>query len=216
MTDALLPEPGQRIRLHLDHWDHDVPSTVDERLGDDVVVTHPMVTADDEHPAVDVPSEGTLVTVGWATPIGWNEVPTSVVSILGDSVPRWWLRPTGAVVRLQRRAFARAAFHAPAVLEGGQASAGGSVVDLGEGGLRCAVEWGTPVFQPGETVTTRITFDDGGLLALSAVVVRAQSRAAGREIAVRFVDVSSHDADRIRHEVFEAERRHQTEKAEEE
>jgi c-di-GMP-binding flagellar brake protein YcgR len=112
------------------------------------------------------------------------------------------------VARSQRRRAVRAWVELPIVLPWAGVTLTGKTADLSEAGARVLVDgWGLP---PERGVRTRlsITLDDKGIVDLNAEIVRNQTRGAQWVLAMRFLDVSERDEDRLRKRVFQALREH--------
>lgn len=136
------------------------------------------------------------------SPLGLDE---QVVAVQRAGARRWTLQPVSPATRVQRRAFARVAAARVAVVDHGGRPLRFGVVDLGEGGMRCAAA-DPPPFHVGDRVVARLDLDDQQL-SVEAEVIRLEAGVrAGGSVAFRFVDLSSRDADTIRRFVFARQR----------
>jgi hypothetical protein len=141
---------------------------------------------------------------------GYEELtlPAKIRQVEEGEEPLWHLAPTGPVARSQRRRAVRAWVELPVVLPWAGATLTGKTADLSEAGARVLVDgWGLP---PERGVRTRlsITLDDKSIIDLNAEIVRNQTRGAQWILAMRFLEVSEHDEDRLRKRVFQALREH--------
>ena len=141
---------------------------------------------------------------------GYEELtlPAKIRQVEEGEEPRWHLAPTGPVARSQRRRAVRAWVELPVVLPWAGATLTGKTADLSEAGARVLVDgWGLP---PERGVRTRlsITLDDKSVIDLNAEIVRNQTRGVQWILAMRFLDVSERDEDRLRKRVFQALREH--------
>ena len=183
-----------------------------------ITVTACVVVSDDIALVVAPNGEGTA----WKTAVkpgdpvelfwvgGYEELtlPAKIRQVEEGEEPRWHLAPTGPVARSQRRSAVRAWVELPVVLPWAGATLTGMTADLSEAGARVLVDgWGLP---PERGVRTRlsITLDDKGIVDLNAEIVRNQTRGAQWILAMRFLDVSERDEDRLRKRVFQALREH--------
>lgn len=136
------PDLGDPIVLR-DHDGREHPSTVRDLGNGLLVVAQPR-----DVPADEVIGTGADVTVTWADSDGVVMVlPTRILAVHGDGpVPRWSLAVTGPAYTQQRRRSDRTAASGPVAIRtvGGEQShvVTGSLVDVSEGGVRCAVAAG--------------------------------------------------------------------------
>jgi hypothetical protein len=141
----------------------------------------------------------------WGTQGGQMEMPVLIPDIDG---PFWSLIITGPPRRVQRRQFVRVEVRLAATVA---MVAGdddqpqqwvGTIVDLGEGGVRCLVQADPPA--PGSRIGISFSADDSSVLDCSGVVVRHLpwgNDESTTALAVRFDDPEEH-GDAIRRMVF--------------
>jgi hypothetical protein len=115
-----------------------VASRVEGHPAGDVLIAAPGFTGD-LHAVV----EGLQVLLRWFGPRGVHSLATELVEVRRAQLTTWRVRPVGPVLITQRRDFARAALHTPIALVPVVAEVvlvtTGSLVELGEGGLRARV-----------------------------------------------------------------------------
>lgn len=127
-----------------DHADREYRSRVEDLGAGLLVVARPR-----DLPADEVFGSGMEVSVAWADSEGGVTVlPTRILSAHDDGPRRLWsLAVTGPPSTQQRRRFDRAAAAGPVTLRpaGGDKTSAvtGSLVDVGEGGVRCTVRAGS-------------------------------------------------------------------------
>jgi hypothetical protein len=141
---------------------------------------------------------------------GYEELtlPATIRQVEEGERPLWHLAPTGPVARSQRRRAVRAWVELPVVVPWGGATLTGRTLDLSEAGARVLVDgWGLPP-ERGVRTHVSITFEDRSILDLRCEIVRHQERGAQWILAMRFLDVSERDEDRLRRRVFQALREH--------
>lgn len=183
-----------------------------------ITVTACVVVSDDIALVVAPNGEGTA----WKTQVkpgdpvelfwvgGYEELtlPAKIRQVEEGEEPLWHLAPTGPVARSQRRRAVRAWVELPVVLPWAGATLTGATADLSEAGARVLVDgWGLPP-ERGVRTQLSITLDDKSIVDLTAEIVRNQVRGAQWILAMRFLDVSEHDEDRLRKRVFQALREH--------
>jgi hypothetical protein len=141
---------------------------------------------------------------------GYEELtlPAKIRQVEEGEEPRWHLAPTGPVARSQRRRAVRAWVELPVVLPWAGATLSGRTLDLSEAGARVAVDgWGLPP-ERGIRTEVSITLDDKSVIDLTCEIVRNQTGGPQWILAMRFLDVSERDEDRLRRRVFQALREH--------
>lgn len=137
-SQAPLPRVNTPVLLSLPDVDHDLPSRVEDRYDDLVVVAVVAVPGRSRRG-----SDGEVLTLAWATPPrGLLAVACILVEQRLVSPPLWLLRPFGPRSRLQRRRYARADVTVRAMVSGGEPAwrIAGQVSDLSEGGARIMLE----------------------------------------------------------------------------
>ncbi|RNM12486.1 PilZ domain-containing protein [Nocardioides pocheonensis] len=136
------PDLGDPVVLR-DPEGREHPSTVRDLGNGLLVVAQPR-----DVPADEVIGTGADVTVTWADADGVVMVlPTRILAVHSDGpVARWSLAVTGPAYTQQRRRSERTAASGPVAIRtvGGEQShvVNGSLVDVSEGGVRCAVAAG--------------------------------------------------------------------------
>jgi PilZ domain len=150
---------------------------------------------------LDTTAEHALI---WGTQGGQMEMPVLLPDAAGT---RWELEVTGPPRRVQRRQFVRVEVKLAATVamfSGEQPQQwDGTIVDLGEGGVRCLVEAEPPA--AGSRISVTFSADDSTVLECAGVVVRhlpVEPEGCGTTaLAVRFDDPEEH-GDAIRRMVF--------------
>jgi c-di-GMP-binding flagellar brake protein YcgR len=196
------PDVNQRVEIFGSAWGAWLPSRVEDRRGDRLVVAVP------HDPAEPRPIRRPIdwVALRWTTPrgIGMVEATVNAASRAGI-VPTWELVGRGEPALFQRRRYARVPVVLPGQAVGRRGAWGLTILDVAEGGIRCLASQLAP-FDPGETV--EVSFDiDGGLTARTEVV-RWGPAPGGVTIVFRFTDLPRADADRLRRFVFRQELAH--------
>ena len=164
-------------------------------------------------------------SVTWTYPLGRMVCAVSTRPAVRHYGRVWLLRPSAAPTRLQQRTFFRARLAVPVALTWPLATAAtadaadedeadddatpptsllGVAVDLSEGGVLAATQG--PVPEPGTPVEATIRIDGDNLAQPARVVRHVRFAGGGVGVAVSFADPTIH-GDRIRHAVFETERR---------
>lgn len=194
------PEINQRVEIFASAWGDWLPSRVEDRRGNRVLVAAPQ-DPDAARP-VDRPSD--WVAVRWTSSRGVNMVEASVGSATrAGIVPTWELVGRGEPALFQRRRYARVPVVLPGRAVGRRGAWGLTILDVAEGGIRCLASQRAP-FDPGEAI--EVSFDIGGqLFTTRAEVVRWAVAPGGVTVVFRFVDLSRGDADRLRRFVFRQE-----------
>jgi hypothetical protein len=194
------PDVNQRLEVFGSAWGVWLPSRVEDRRGDRLVIAVPQDP--DGSGVVRRPAE--WVALRWANPRGIGMLEATVTAVTrAGIVPTWELVGRGEPVLFQRRRHARV----PVMLPGRAVSRRGvwglTILDLAEGGIRCLAPEVAP-FDPGEAV--EVSFDvDGLLLTTRADVVRWGLAPGGVNIVFRFTELPRGDADRLRRFVFRQE-----------
>jgi c-di-GMP-binding flagellar brake protein YcgR len=141
---------------------------------------------------------------------GFEELtlPAKIRQVEEGEEPRWHLAPTGPVARSQRRRAVRAWVELPVLIPWAGGTLKGNTLDLSEAGMRVLVDgWGL-LPERGVRLETSLTFEDKSVLDLVAEVVRTQERGAQWILAVRFLDATEREEDRLRRRVFQGLREH--------
>jgi hypothetical protein len=197
------PEVNQRVEIFASAWGAWLPSRVEDRRGDRLVVAVP------QDPAglrpVRRPEE--WVALRWTSPRGIGMVEATVTkSTRAGIVPTWELVGRGQPALFQRRRYARVPVVLPGRAVGRRGAWGLTILDEAEGGVRCLASQVAP-FDPGEPV--EVSFDADGLpLTARAEVVRWGLAPGGVTIVFRFTGLPRNDADRLRRFVFRQELAH--------
>ena len=197
------PEVNQRVEIFASAWGSWLPSRVEDRRGDRLVVAVPQDPA--ELRPLSHPDE--WVALRWTTSRGIGMVEGTVVrDTRAGIVPTWELAGRGQPALFQRRRYARVPVVLPGRAVGRRGAWGLTILDLAEGGIRCLASQVAP-FDPGEPV--EVSFDIDGLpLTARAEVVRWGLAPGGVTIVFRFTGLPRSDADRLRRFVFRAELTH--------
>jgi len=197
------PEVNKRVEIFASAWGSWLPSRVEDRRGDRLMVAVPQDPA--ELRPLGRPDE--WVALRWTTSRGIGMVEATVVLVTrGGIVPMWELAGRGQPALFQRRRYARVPVVLPGRAVGRRGAWGLTILDLAEGGIRCLASQVAP-FDPGEPV--EVTFDIDGLpLTARAEVVRFGLAPGGVTIVFRFTGLPRSDADRLRRFVFRAELTH--------
>lgn len=129
------PPLNQLLRLDVHPFGFGLPSRVEDLEDDDVVISAP------SYPGDEAPlSAGAQLLVRWTGPRGLHALPVAMVTTVSGALPRWRVRPVGDVEMVQRRQFVRAPVDEPVTIiprdQVITSVVGGTLVDLGEGGLR--------------------------------------------------------------------------------
>ena len=127
----------------------------------------------------------------------------TVRAVEDDGQPRWHIAVAGAAERSQRRKAVRARVEVPVQIPWAGSQMMGTTVDLSESGMRALMDgWGVPL-DPGTPTQLTLTLDDA-LIHLPGEIVWTSIRGAQWLLAVKFVRVPEHVADRLRRRVFQA------------
>ena len=194
------PELNQRVEIFGSTWGTWLPTRVEDRRGERLVVAVPQ--APGEPMPLRRPDD--WVALRWTSARGIGMVEATVVAATrAGIVPTWELVSRGEPALFQRRRYARVPVVLPGRAVGRRGAWGLTILDLAEGGIRCLASQVAP-FDPGEPV--EVSFDvDGSLLTVSATVVRWGLAPGGVTIVFRFLDLPRPDADRLRRFVFRQE-----------
>jgi hypothetical protein len=194
------PEVNQRVEIFASVWGDWLPSRVEDRRGNCVIVAAPQ----DPDASRPVDRPGDWVALRWTSSRGVNMVEASVRSVTrAGIVPTWELVGRGDPALFQRRRYARVPVVLPGRAVGRRGAWGLTILDVAEGGIRCLAPQRAP-FDPGEAI--EVSFDIGGqLLTTRAAVVRWAVAPGGVTVVFRFIDLSRGDADRLRRFVFRQE-----------
>jgi hypothetical protein len=194
------PEVNQRIEIFGSAWGAWLPSRVEDRRGDRLVVAVPQQP--DKPESVRRPAD--WVALRWANPRGVGMVEATVIAATrAGIVPTWELVGRGQPALFQRRRYARVPVVLPGRAVGRRGAWGLTILDVAEGGIRCLAPQLAP-FDPAETI--EVSFDiDGIPLTVGAAVVRWGRAPGGVTIVFRFTDLPRGEADRLRRFVFRQE-----------
>jgi hypothetical protein len=197
------PEVNQRLEIFVSAWGDWLPSRVEDRRGDRLLVAVPQDPA--ELRPVRRPDE--WLALRWTSTRGIGMVEATVAKVTrAGIVPTWELVGRGQPALFQRRRYARVPVVLPGRVVGRRGAWGLTILDVAEGGVRCLASQGAP-FDPGESV--EVSFDvDGAPLTARAAVVRWGLAPGGVTIVFHFTDLPRSDADRLRRFVFRQELTH--------
>jgi hypothetical protein len=197
------PAVNQRVEIFASTWGTWLPSRVEDRLADRLIVAVPQDPA--ELRPVSRPDE--WVALRWTSPRGIGMLEAAVAhATRAGIVPTWELVGRDQPALFQRRRYARVPVVLPGRAVGRRGAWGLTILDVAEGGIRCLAPQVAP-FDPGEPVD--VSFDvDGLLLTARAEVVRWGLAPGGVTIAFRFTGLPRNDADRLRRFVFRQELAH--------
>jgi hypothetical protein len=197
------PAVNQRVEIFASTWGTWLPSRVEDRLADRLIVAVPQDPA--ELRPVSRPDE--WVALRWTSPRGIGMLEAAVAhATRAGIVPTWELVGRDQPALFQRRRYARVPVVLPGQAVGRRGAWGLTILDVAEGGIRCLAPQVAP-FDPGEPVD--VSFDvDGLLLTARAEVVRWGLAPGGVTIVFRFTGLPRNDADRLRRFVFRAELAH--------
>lgn len=198
------PAVNQRVEIFGSAWGTWLPSRVEDRRGDRLLVAIPQ---DPEAPPRPLRRPEDWVALRWTGPRGIGMVEASVAAATrAGIVPAWELLARGEPALFQRRRYARVPVVLPGRAVGRRGAWGLTILDVAEGGIRCLAPQLAP-FDPGEPV--EVSFDtDGLLLTARAEVVRWGLAPGGVTIVFRFTDLPRAEADRLRRFVFRQELAH--------
>lgn len=200
--DNVLPALYDHLVVHLPccggepHESH-----LELRRADELVIAPPV------HHPYEVPAApyaaGSPVVVGWAVaPNGWAELATTFVVDTDPADRVWRVARHGGITVVQRRDYARVSHHVPMRLRIDEEWHEGLLVDIGEGGLSCAVPGDLTRLVPGRPVHVALTIGADAVV-LAAHAVRAEVVASGETVvAVCFEELTPRMSDQIRKDVF--------------
>lgn len=197
------PEVNQRVEIFASAWGTWLPSRVEDRRADRLIVAAPQDPTELRplrHPEA-------WLALRWTCPRGIGMLEAAVAHVTRSGiVPTWELACRGEPALYQRRRYARVPVVLPGRAVGRRGAWGLTILDVAEGGVRCLAPQVAP-FDPGERI--EISFDvDGQLLTARAEVARWAVAPGGVTIAFRFTDLPRSDADRLRRFVFRQELAH--------
>ena len=188
------PSPNTPVGLHLPCCADDAhPSRVESVTATTFVVATPH----DHETPVDP------FVVSWAVGTAGIELPTLVTESRAAPYPIWVLAPNGPALRVQRREYVRIPESADSVQMRLFTSAGAvlaTVLDLSEGGARCTVPLAVGA-GIGDRYELVLSFEDVEITSACAVV-RSHTADGLTELGVRFADLRTADADRVRAHIF--------------
>ena len=194
------PDVNQRVEIFGSTWGTWLPSRVEDRRADRLVVAVPQNP--DRPEPLGRPTD--FVAVRWTGPRGIGMVEaTALTASRAGIVPTWELVGRGHPVLFQRRRFARVPVVLPARVVTRRGAWGITILDLAEGGIRCLAPQMVPI-EPGEPIEVAFDFDGLGVTT-GAQVVRWALAPGGVTIVFRFVGLPRADADRLRRFVFRQE-----------
>jgi c-di-GMP-binding flagellar brake protein YcgR len=201
-TTIARPETADQVALHLPCCDGQLHhSQLLAVKGDEWRVAAPML-----HP--DAPPEspfpaGAEIGISWVLGPGtWAEMSSRLLDEASPDYHNWRVEVFGEPAPLQRRHYARVAHISSVrmIVDGG--STNGTMVDLSEGGVSCAVASAPPGLSAGNPLQIELAVGTD-MLTVAAVVVRTIARPAGDAIvAARFTGLDDKLSDRLRKEVF--------------
>jgi PilZ domain len=194
------PEVNQRVEIFGSAWGAWLPSRVEDRRGDRLVVAVPQ----DPDGLRPLRRPADWVALRWTGPRGIGMVEANVTTAgRAGIVPTWELVGRGEPSLFQRRRYARVPVVLPARVVSRRGASRLTILDVGEGGIRCLASERAP-FDPGEAI--EVSFDVDGLgLTARAEVVRLRLAPGGVTVVFRFVDLPRGEADRLRRFVFRQE-----------
>ena len=194
------PEVNQRVEVFGSVWGQWLPSRIEDRRADRLVIAVPLDPA--ETRPVQRPAD--WMALRWTMSRGIGMLEATVVAASRDGiVPTWELMARGQPALFQRRRYARVPVILAARVADRRGAWGLTILDLAEGGVRCLAAARAP-FDPGESV--EVSFDvDGVELTVRSEVVRWGLAPGGVTVVFRFLDLPRADADRLRRFVFRSE-----------
>ena len=201
-TATAWPEPNTRVDLVVDWWPGPLASRVEDQLGRSIVVAGP--TTPGAAPITARPGAGVRVT--WLTPRGPASMAGVISAADSGARPSWTVAPSGTVRIEQRRDYARVPLVEPLLLTTDRGEVAATMVDLSEGGMSCVV-FVADAPAPRDTVQAVLAVGDTTLSVVASVVRAAAVDEHRVVLATRGEGLTTPDADRIRREVFEIERR---------
>lgn len=150
---------------------------------------------------------GRRVAITWQDRMGDFLLVLVVVALHEGAVPRWVLRATGPAQYAQRRSFVRVEMVGHTELHVGTQVVRAALLDMSEGGFRCAVGLHERL-QQGQIVTGQLDLGKQRHLAFMAEVMRTVDRhnPSRVEAGLRFIDMTEQDTEDIRHYLFEVMR----------
>ena len=189
-TEAQVSLPGRGVAI----------SSRVESVDGDVLSLRPSVGEFVDPMVVAV---GSVVEVQWQRPEDQRAVPAEVAAIESGAVLRWRLRITGPADVTQRRKAVRGRVVVPVEVGLGNLELTGESGDLSEDGARINLEGFGVQPEPGDSVDLRIDLE-GGVVVVTAEVIRVASRGSRWSLSTRFLDIREKDQDRVRRRVFQA------------
>ncbi len=165
---------------------------------DELLVAAPHDGVDDE-----LPEPGAKLELHWGTVRGACMLPVVFEGLRPGRVPMWRLKTNGDLKTVQRRRYARASatgkitLHSPRGLTG---VGWGSVLDVGERGVRCLVSAG--IACAGDPVDVILDLDEDGTLELQGSILRVHNDVGGYDQVVVTFEAGEREAERIRQYVL--------------
>ena len=208
LSRAVRPEVGGRVTLHVVAHGTDVFARVDDvRLPDRLLLSEPV---DDEGRHVEPLATGSDLRLVWTSPAGQHEVSATMAGVVHDRVPLWRVEVRSSPTTVQRRDYARAPDSLRGELHYGPYWSKLVVLDLSEGGARCAVR-DPGELEVGALVQLRITLS-GQDLPIDATLLAADPQDPLGELVqvrLRFAE-PERTADLVRKRVLEQQRKART------
>lgn len=200
------PQAGGRVTLILVATGAEVFARVDAVPERDRVVLSEPVDLDGRH--VEPLPSGSNLQMVWTSPAGRHEVGATMAGVVHDRVPLWRVEVRETPTVVQRRDYARAPVSLRGEIHYDTSWSKLVVLDLSEGGARCAVHDPGPL-PVGRQVELRITLDDQDLLLPATLLAADPQDKAGElvQVRVRFGELSRSTADVVRKRVLEQQRK---------
>ncbi len=207
---SALPEPGTDVRLRLEG--DPAHRTLEARVLQSDTRRHALVIRSPSWQGNTVAAPiGTRVAIAWWVREGEHVAVARIVSVAGETIPKWVLRAEGPAHVAQNRDFVRVDMVGRITLDAIGMVADATMLDLSEGGMRCTVKPHQRL-NKGQTVETTLSLGNEQV-PVKAEIMRATDRhdPPRIELGLRFVDMSERSNDAIRRYVFEVlreQRRH--------
>ncbi len=190
LGDHLWPSVNQRVDLQL--AGQQLSSRVEDWFRGDLVLAAPSQAR---------VAPGQRLRVSWTSTGGpcWLDV---VVVEVGERPLRVWrVRPETTTKQIQRRDHVRTQMTQRVHIGGPGASRQGVVTDLSEGGVRVTLA-DDPAYAVGDPVALKLQVGEAPMIARAEVVRVERPQPGQTDLALRFLDLSHRDADRIRRVVL--------------
>lgn len=199
------PEAGARIVVHVVATGDEVFAVVDAvRLPDRLLLGEPF---DSEGRHVEPLASGSDLRLVWTTTAGRHEVGATMAGVVHDRVPLWRVEVRSAPTVVQRRDYTRAPDSLRGELHYGQLWSKLVVLDLSEGGARCAVR--DPGELPvGDQVQLRTVLDEQDVLIDATLLAADPQDKLGElvQVRLRFADLGR-TGDLVRKRVLQQQRK---------